>query len=95
MPRHASLHVLALGQVAILLSGCASQTIAPDYSSNNPNLQVGGDAPVDPGPVIEPAGVFCLEVFDEWHKDGETPDGEPLYARDTRRRAVSCDAEKR
>ncbi|MCB1748827.1 MAG: hypothetical protein KDK06_16740 [Gammaproteobacteria bacterium] len=74
----------------ILLCACASQTIVPSYVNNNPDLQVGGERPTDGMPRTESAGSFCLEVSDKWHQDGRTPDGQPLWAKDTFRRVVPC-----
>ena len=79
-----------LGCGAMLIAGCASQTIAPTYTTTNPHIQVGGQRPVDDGPVIENAGSFCLEVSEKWHQDGKAPDGKPLWARDTFRKVVPC-----
>ena len=79
-----------LALVGALTVGCASQTIAPTYSSTNPNIQVGGQRPVDGTPVVENAGSFCLEVVDKWHQDGKTPDGTALWAKDTFRKVVPC-----
>jgi hypothetical protein len=82
--------IFAVG-TAILLGGCASRTIAPDYNSTNPNLQIGGERPVDIGPTREAAGSYCLEVSEKWHSDGKTPDGKTLWARDTFRKVVPCE----
>ena len=95
MPGPRSFRFAALGLSLVLVAGCGSSTIRPDYGSSNPNLQVGGTRPADGAASIEPAGAFCLEVADVWHDDGKTPDGERIYARDTVRRAVSCAPERR
>ncbi len=87
MPFRLSLFALA----AALLSACAGNTIAPTYNTTNPNIQVGGDEPVDQPAKVENAGSFCLEVADKWHEDGKTPDGTKLYARDTFRKVVPCE----
>jgi hypothetical protein len=79
-----------LGLAATLLAGCGTTTIRPDYASTSEYLQIGGRKPVNPTPTIENAGAFCLEVREEWSEDGRTPDGEPLFTRDTLRRAVAC-----
>jgi hypothetical protein len=81
---------LGVCALAVILAGCAAQTIAPSYQTSNPNLQVGGERPADLSPVIENAGSFCLEVSEKWHQDGKTPDGQPLYAKDTARKVVPC-----
>lgn len=81
----------ALGAVVLGgLAGCASTTIAPSYETSNPNLQVGGEKPVDVGPTVENAGSFCLQITEQWHEDGRTPDGQKLFARDTLRKVVPC-----
>jgi len=72
------------------LAGCAGNTIVPNYETSNPNLQVGGERPVDLAPTIENAGSFCLQVTEQWHEDGQTPDGQKLYAKDTQRKVVPC-----
>lgn len=76
--------------LAGLLAGCAGNTIAPNYQTSNPNLKVGGERPADLGPTVENAGSFCLEVTEQWHKDGRTPDGQDLWAMDTLRKVVPC-----
>lgn len=92
MPRifNAAIIPTALLGTAILLSGCAGNTIAPSYATTNPNLQVGGQKPVDLAPTLENAGSFCLEITEKWHEDGKTPDGQKLYAKDTARKVVNC-----
>lgn len=92
--RH-TLRLSVLCTATFLLAGCGTGTIRPDYASTNENLQIGGRKPADTPAFIEPAGAFCLEVREEWHEDGRTPDGERLFSRDTLRRAVACDEKKR
>jgi len=84
-----------LGTATALLAGCGTGTIRPDYASTSEYLQIGGRKPTNPEPIIENAGAFCLEVREEWHEDGRTPDGERLFARDTLRRAVACNEKSR
>jgi hypothetical protein len=72
------------------LAGCAGNTIVPNYETSNPNLRVGGEPPVDLAPTVENAGSFCLQVTEQWHEDGQTPDGQKLYAKDTQRKVVPC-----
>lgn len=81
---------MTLAAIVLLITGCASNTIVPNYQTSNPNIQVGGTTPVDLGPSVESAGSFCLEVTEKWHKDGETPDGQVLWAKDTTRKVVPC-----
>lgn len=81
---------LLFGFIVLTLAGCAGNTITPNYTSSNPNLQVGGKQPVDPAPLIEHAGSFCLQVSEKWHKDGSTPDDQDLWAKDTARKVVPC-----
>ncbi|MBM4227763.1 MAG: hypothetical protein FJ164_08470 [Gammaproteobacteria bacterium] len=92
MPRLTTAVVLpvTLLAAASLLSGCAGNTIAPSYATTNPNIQVGGQKPVDLAPTLENAGSFCLEITEKWHEDGKTPDGQKLYAKDTARKVVPC-----
>lgn len=75
---------------AALIAGCANTTIAPSYSSTNPNIQVGGTKPADLPSTLENAGSFCLQVTERWHEDGKTPDGQKLFAKDTARKVVPC-----
>ncbi|MEQ8232150.1 MAG: hypothetical protein RLW61_09220 [Gammaproteobacteria bacterium] len=75
---------------AVLMAGCATQTIVPSYDTTNPDLRIGGERPDDAPPRIENAGSFCLEVTEKWHLDGKTPDGTALWARDTLRRVAPC-----
>lgn len=83
-------HPLLIIAAAVTLGGCASSTITPDYSSTDPNVQVGGEPPEDTGPTIEDVGTFCMEVTQKWHEDGKTPDGQKLFAKDTQRKVVPC-----
>ena len=73
------------------VTGCASNTIVPNYEASNPNIQVGGEKPADVAPTVENAGSFCLQVAELWHEDGKTPDGQKLFAKDTQRKVVPCE----
>ncbi|QJQ93830.1 MULTISPECIES: hypothetical protein [Halomonadaceae] len=45
---------------AALAAGCASNTIAPRYTSDNPDiLRVGGERPANPEVRTENAGSYC------------------------------------
>ncbi len=79
-----------LSGLALLLTGCASNTIAPSYQISNPNIQIGGERPVDVAPTVENTGSFCLQISDKWHNDGKTPDGQVLWAKNTVRQVVPC-----
>ena len=81
--------ILLAGLVA-LTAACASNTIVPNYSASNPNMKVGNERPEDTEDSIENAGSFCLEINEKWHKDGKTPDGKALWAKDTFRKVVPC-----
>jgi len=82
--------ILLLLAIAALGSGC-SQIIKPNYTSAKPDImRVGGNSPADPKTTVENAGSFCLETSDKWHQDGETPDGQALWAKDTARKVVPC-----
>ena len=84
--RHLFLCVL----VGLLSSGC-SQVIKPNYTSTKPDImRVGGDTPSAPKTSVENVGSFCVEISDNWHQDGETPDGQALWAKDTARKVVPC-----
>ena len=74
-----------------LLAGCASNTIAPRYTSDNPDiLRIGGERPSNPDVVVENAGSYCLQVTERWNDHGRTPDGQTLWAKDTQRKVVPC-----
>ena len=75
---------------SLTLGACATNTIAPSYETSNPDIQVGGASPEDRPPHIDSAGSFCLEITEKWHRDGNTPDGQALWARDTLRKVVPC-----
>ncbi len=84
--RHVFLCLLA----GSLATGCA-QVIKPNYTSSKPDImRVGGDTPSTPKTTTENVGSFCLEISDNWHQDGETPDGQALWAKDTARKVVPC-----
>jgi hypothetical protein len=83
-------HLLSLSIIALLIAGCTGNTIVPTYEISNPDIQVGGERPLDLAPTVENAGSFCLEVTEKWHNDGKTPDGQALWATDTTRRVVPC-----
>lgn len=76
--------------LAAMTVGCAT-TIAPTYESQKPDImRIGGERPTNPPPVVENTGSFCIETTDSWHEDGETPDGQTLWAKDTVRKVVPC-----
>ena len=76
-----SFTVITLTALTLLTSGCAT-TIAPTYNSQKPDiLRIGGDSPTNPDPVVENTGSFCVETTESWHEDGETPDGQTLWAK--------------
>ncbi|MBA2778924.1 hypothetical protein [Billgrantia kenyensis] len=77
---------------AALVAGCASNaTIAPRYTTDNPDLmRIGGERPSNPDVRTENAGSYCLEVIERWNEHGRTPDGQVLWAKDTLRKVVPC-----
>lgn len=81
-----SLSVILLVVVA---TGCAS-TIAPEYTTDKPDIMRIGDRPQDAAAVKEKAGSFCIEIAEQWHDDGKTPDGQTLWAKDTIRKVIPC-----
>lgn len=77
--------------LASSLIACTNSTIAPNYTSERPKIiRIGGDKPVNPAPVVENTGSFCVQISDLWHEDGKTPDGQTLWAKDTIRKVVPC-----
>lgn len=82
------LPILAL---VALAAGCASNTIAPRYSTDNPDvMRIGGERPASKEVVTENAGSYCLESREVWNSHGKTPDGQTLWAKDTHRKVVPC-----
>jgi hypothetical protein len=76
--------------VASLAAGCAT-TIAPNYTSEKPNImRIGGDRPEAAPVKVENTGSYCVESSERWNEHGKTPDGQSLWARDTLRRVVPC-----
>ncbi|WP_447529482.1 MULTISPECIES: hypothetical protein [unclassified Vreelandella] len=75
----------------LLVAGCASSTVAPRYTSSNPDImRVGGERPSNPDPRTEDLGSYCLESTERWNEQGRTPDGQTLWAKDTLRKVVPC-----
>ncbi|WP_458524625.1 hypothetical protein [Onishia taeanensis] len=82
------LPVLAL---ATLIAGCAGSAIAPNYTSQNPDImRIGNERPADPQVETENLGSYCVKVTETWNEQGETPDGQQLWALDTQRSVVPC-----
>jgi hypothetical protein len=81
--------------IAVTLTGCSNlmpaSTINPNYTSANPELmRIGGDAPIDKEPEMVNLGSYCLRVTEKWKADGQTPDGQKIWSRDTLRKVVPC-----
>ncbi|WP_319589073.1 hypothetical protein [uncultured Desulfobulbus sp.] len=77
--------------VAIALTGCGAATIAPNYSSTNPDLmRIGGEAPGNKEPETINMGSYCLQVLDKWKTDGKTPDGQMIWTKDSFRKVIPC-----
>ncbi|MCP1315288.1 MULTISPECIES: hypothetical protein [unclassified Halomonas] len=75
----------------VLVAGCASTTVAPRYTSSNPDvLRVGGERPANADPRTEDMGSYCLETSERWNEHGRTPDGQTLWAKDTLRKVMPC-----
>ncbi|HSP31843.1 MAG TPA: hypothetical protein VLO13_07545 [Halomonas sp.] len=88
MPLRRCLPALLL---TVLVAGCASSTIAPSYTTDNPDImRIGGDRPANRDTTVESAGSFCLETSERWNDHGRTPDGQTLWAKDTMRKVVAC-----
>ncbi len=82
--------LLWLGLV-VLLAGCTGGAIAPSYTSENPDImRIGNERPADPQVTIESLGSYCLEITETWSEQGTTPDGQSLWALNTRREVVPC-----
>ncbi|ATJ82583.1 hypothetical protein [Halomonas beimenensis] len=77
--------------LAVLLAGGGSGAIAPTYTSENPDImRIGNERPADPQVTTERLGSYCLEITETWSEQGATPDGQKLWALDTRRKVVPC-----
>nr|WP_298964176.1 hypothetical protein [uncultured Halomonas sp.] len=88
MPLRRCLPVLLL---TAMVAGCASSTIAPSYTSSNPDvMRIGGERPANRDVTVESAGSFCLETAERWNEHGRTPDNQTLWAKDTLRKVVPC-----
>ena len=88
MPLRRCLPVLLL---TTLVAGCASSTIAPSYTTDNPDvMRIGGERPANRDASVESAGSVCLEPAERWNEHGRTPDGQTLWAKDTLRKVVPC-----
>ncbi|RUR33660.1 hypothetical protein [Vreelandella nanhaiensis] len=88
MPLRRCLPVLL---ATVLVAGCASSTVAPRYTTNNPDvIRIGGERPANADPRTEDAGSYCMETAERWNEHGRTPDGQTLWAKDTLRRVVPC-----
>ena len=86
-----TLRLLSLCAILVTLTGCAAGKIAPNYTSTNPDvLRVGGDKPVDKEPEILNMGSYCLQVLEKWKTDGETPDNQKIWTKDTFRKVAPC-----
>lgn len=73
-----------------LIAGCAT-TIAPTYTSEKPDImRIGGSQPPNAEPTVENTGSFCVKTTESWKEDGKTPDGQPLWSKDTTRKVVPC-----
>ena len=77
--------------VIATIAGCGAATIKPRYTSTNPDvLRIGGAKPVDKNLKTINMGSYCLKVEEHWKADGQTPDGQTIWARDTIRDVIPC-----
>jgi hypothetical protein len=77
--------------IALVLSGCGTATIKPNYTSTNPDLmRIGGDKPGDMEPEVINMGIYCLQVTEKWKADGKTPDGQTIWSKDSIRKVIPC-----
>ncbi|MFG6160135.1 hypothetical protein ACGTNG_15130 [Halomonas sp. 1390] len=83
--------ILPVMGVVALLTGCAGGAIAPNYTSENPDImRIGNERPADPQVTTESLGSYCVKVTETWSEQGETPDGQRLWALSTQRTVVPC-----
>ncbi|WP_106420375.1 hypothetical protein [Salinicola tamaricis] len=84
-------HILFAALTALAVGGCASNTFAPNYQSNNTDvLRIGGERPEAAAPAVENLGSFCVQTTQQWNDQGKTPDGQRLWVKSTLRQAVAC-----
>lgn len=77
--------------LAVTLAGCGAATVKPNYTTTHTDLiRIGGEAPGNKEPEILNTGSFCLQVLDKWKTDGKTPDGQPIWTKDSFRKVVPC-----
>ena len=77
--------------VAVTITGCASTTMKPNYTSTNTDLlRIGGDKPGDKEPELVNMGSYCLQITEKWKADGKTPDGLTIWSKDTARKTAPC-----
>jgi hypothetical protein len=77
--------------LAVTLAGCGATTVKPNYTTTHTDLiRIGGDTPGNKEPEILNTGSFCLQVLDKWKTDGKTPDGQPIWTKDSFRKVVPC-----
>ncbi len=77
--------------LAVAVSGCGMATIKPNYTTTNPELmRIGGEMPGNKEPEVINMGSYCLKVTDKWKADGKTPDGQPIWTKDSFREAIPC-----
>jgi hypothetical protein len=83
--------MLMASGLVVAMAGCASNTFAPNYQSNNTDiLRIGGERPDAAAPAIEDLGSFCVQTTQQWNDQGKTPDGQRLWVKSTLRQAVAC-----
>ncbi|SDG00529.1 hypothetical protein SAMN05216571_103379 [Onishia taeanensis] len=83
--------ILPLLALTTLIAGCAGGAIAPNYTSQNPDImRIGNERPADPQVKTEDLGSYCIKVTETWNEQGKTPDGKTLWALDTQRSVVPC-----
>lgn len=77
--------------IALALTGCASQMIAPTYYSNDTELlRIGNEKPTDNEVVVTNMGSYCLQTVDKWKTSSKTPDGQSIWAKDSLRSVAPC-----
>lgn len=77
--------------IIITLAGCATTKIKPNYTSTNlEQLRIGGDKPGDKEPEVINMGSYCLQIAEKWKADGQTPDNQKIWTKDTFRKVAPC-----
>lgn len=81
---------LAASVLALGVSACTT-VLKPSYIVSDPEvMQISSKRPVAKPAELVNLGQFCVSVQGQWKADGETPDGQTIWTKDTYRKAAAC-----